>query len=132
MHCRKDAVPDRFAVDFYAAADRQGLPMGYPMGYLVSAEDIAAGLAAMASRLAFHLGSADGANRFLPAGLRLVTWERSECGGTPAAYARLLAEAARRGLRPAGDAFEEYLLDETTCARPQDFLCRLALPVEPA
>lgn len=34
--------------------------------------------------------------------------------------------------RPAGDAFEEYLLDETTCARPQDFLCRLALPVEPA
>lgn len=109
VHCRKDAVPDRFAVDFYAA-----------------------GLAAMASRLAFHLGSADGANRFLPAGLRLVTWERSECGGTPAAYARLLAEAARRGLRPAGDAFEEYLLDETTCARPQDFLCRLALPVEPA
>lgn len=130
VHCPKSAVPDRLVVDFYAAADRQGLPMGYPMGYLVSAADIAAGRAVMASRLAFHLGSADGANRFLPAGLRLVAWERSECGGTPAAYARLLAEASRRGLRPAGGAFEEYLLDETTCARPQDFLVRLALPVE--
>ena len=130
LHCRKDAVPDRLVVDFYAEADRQGLPMGYPMGCLVSAGDIAAGRAAMASRLAFHLGSADGANRFLPAGLRLVTWSRGPAGGTEAAWALLRAEAARRRLRPAGDALEEYLLDETTCARPEDFLCRLSLPVE--
>ncbi len=64
--------------------------------------------------------------------LHFSFWPAKTESGTPAAYARLLAEAARRGLRPAGDAFEEYLLDETTCARPQDFLCRLALPVEPA
>lgn len=130
LSCGKDPLPDRVIVDFYAEAERRGIPFGYPMGCLVSGEDIAAGRTDRVSRLLLPLGSDDGANACRPAGDFLVLRERTDCGGTPAAYARLLDEAAARGLRPAGDAVEEYELDEVTCADPSDFLCRIALPVE--
>lgn len=130
LPCGKDPLPDRVIVDFYAEAERRGIPFGYPMGCIVSGEDIAAGRTDRVSRLLLPLGSDDGANACRPAGDYLVLRERTDCGGTPAAYTRLLDEAAARGLRPAGDAVEEYELDEVTCADPADFLCRIALPVE--
>lgn len=124
LDCRRDDIPERVLTDFYTAADRAGLPFGYTLSCLVRAET------GRVQRLAFRLAGEDGANGAFPAGDCLVLWARGPAGGGEEAYRRLREEARARGLRPAGDAFEESLLDETTCADPEDFLWRIALPVE--
>lgn len=123
LDCRREDIPDRVLTDFYTAADRAGLPFGYTLSSLVRAET------GRVQRLAFRLAGEDGANGALPGGDCLVLWARGPAGGAAEDYRRLLEEARARGLHPAGDAFEEGILDETTCARPEDFLWRIALPV---
>lgn len=126
LDCPREDIPDRVLTDFYTAADRAGLPFGYTLSCLVAAET------GRVQRLAFRLAGEDGANGALPAGDCLVLWARGPAGGGEEAYRRLLEEARARGLRPAGEAFEESLLDETTCADPEDFLWRIALPAAEA
>lgn len=127
---RKDAPRDEWFMNFYHAAEDEGMPFGYTTGYIVPEEALAAGAWRKISHLCFRLPDASHANGWLPAGEVIAAWAKGMA--SDAAYAALAAYMEKEGLRPRGPAFEEYLLDEATNENEEDFLCRVTIPVEEA
>lgn len=128
--CRRDAVPDEAYLDFYLETERAGIPFGYPLAFLTEEDALRRGRADETAGIAFRLGSGEKANFFLPPGRYLAAWGRGGYGSSGPVYEKILAFAAKEGFRVAGCGMEEYVLDEMTCGKEADFLCRCLVRAE--
>ena len=128
--CRRDAVPDEAYLDFYLETERAGIPFGYPLAFLTEEDALRRGRADETAGIAFRLGCGEKANFFLPPGRYLAAWGRGGYGSSGPVYEKILAFAAKEGFRVAGCGMEEYVLDEMTCGKEADFLCRCLVRAE--
>lgn len=123
-------MPDEAYLDFYLETERAGIPFGYPLAFLTEEDALRRGRADETAGIAFRLGCGEKANFFLPPGRYLAAWGRGGYGSSGPVYEKILAFAAKEGFRVAGCGMEEYVLDEMTCGKEADFLCRCLVRAE--
>ncbi len=130
INCSMEDIPDDFIIDFYAQCEKLNFPLIFASGQMKSRDTVIAGRTEIISSMCFALKDAAGANSVIPKGLYVVGYVRGDYGNTDAAYRELLAFTAENGLRIAGNAYEEYLLDELAESDPDNFILKIMLRVE--
>lgn len=121
---------DDFIIDFYAKCEALHFPLIFSGGQMKSRENIEAGRTGIISRMCFTLQNPDGANAVIPKGLYAVGYTHGDYGNTEDIYKNLLTYIRENGMQIAGDAYEEYLLDELAESDPQRFVMRILIQVE--
>ncbi|QQO07886.1 MerR family transcriptional regulator [Breznakiella homolactica] len=120
-----------FLPDFYRACLKAGIPMGFPVGTLVSRKALARGEWHRPSRYFYRLPRGRySANGTKPAGLYLIGYARTDYAFTGDLYKKLFSVMKKRELRPAGNAYEEFMLDEISVPDPAEYLLRISIRVE--
>ncbi len=119
INCSMEDIPDDFIIDFYAQCEKLNFPLIFASGQMKSRDTVIAGRTEIISSMCFALK-----------GLYVVGYVRGDYGNTDAAYRELLAFTAENGLRIAGNAYEEYLLDELAESDPDNFILKIMLRVE--
>ncbi len=112
----------------YAYAGRHGIHLGYPLGAIVRQDDFTAGCTFPASR--FYFKTHRRRNAWKPAGLYAVAYARCDVPPSEEVYHRLLHYIREQNLRPCGDVYEEYPLDEMAVQDTDRFGIRLEVPVQ--
>ncbi len=131
IHLGKDEIPDAVWLDFYAACEKQHISFGYPVGFTINQENLSPGRTHVVSHLWFHLQQGKYANDAIPGGTYLQGYAQGvNPEDTDNLYQELFAFAQEQGLAIAGNAYEEYLLDEVTTANPDQYLLQISLPVQ--
>lgn len=130
VDCPLSDIPDDFVIEFYARCEEQGFPLIFSSGQTKSRENILSGRTDIVSGMCFTLKDADGANSAIPRGRYVVGHVHGDYGATDDIYKDMLAFIAQNGLRVAGDAYEEYLLDELAESDPDKFVMRVMIGVE--
>ena len=68
--------------------------------------------------------------RIRPAGPYAVTYFSGDYMNTASAYARLRDYLQEHKLKPAGPSYEESLLEDMSTANAEEFITRVAVPVD--
>lgn len=113
----------------YAYAEKHNINPGYPLGTVISFERFAKGDSSIVSR--YYLKAATGHNGSKPAGLYAIAYGRCNVWKSGAVYQRLLKFIKMRRLRPCGDAYEEYPLNEMAVQNADLHAIRIEIPVTP-
>lgn len=122
-------IADEFIIDFYAECERRNFPLIFACGQVKSRENILAGRTEIVSRMCFTLKDAAGANAVMSRGEYAVGYLFGGGENTAPLYRDLLAWIAAQGRAVAGDAYEEYLLDELAESDPRRYVMRVMIPV---
>lgn len=112
----------------YEYAGSHGINLGYPMGVMVSREDLLTGVEAPACR--YYFKSARHGNAWKPAGLYAVAYGKSEYQKPQDTYLQLLGFIRTQDLKVAGNAYGEYLLDDLAVHEPDQYYGRMEVLVE--
>ena len=123
-------ISDDFIIDFYADCEKQGFPLIFSSGQMKSMENIMAGRTGVVSNMCFTLKNDEGANSVIPKGKYVVGYVHGDYGNTDHIYGALLSFIKENGMRIAGNAYEEYLLDELAESDPANFIMRIMIRVE--
>lgn len=123
-------IADDCIIRFYDQCERLNFPLIFSGGQMKSREDILAGRTGIVSNMCFALKDSAGANAVIPRGLYAVGYVRGDYGNTCHSYRELLAYVEQQGLTVAGNAYEEYLLDELAESDPNRFVMRILLQVK--
>lgn len=115
-------------IDFWRYCQTTEVALSYPLGARISQKNLTAGGWLKPDQL--YLRTARGTTK-KPAGLYAIGYDRGNYGQTDRLYKRMLQSIRRQGYAVAGDAFEEYPLNEVSTQNPQDFLIRVAIRVKP-
>lgn len=117
---------------FYELCDREKITYGYPLGTIISRQNLLSGNYRSPSRFFFKFPKAEGAQHKLskPGGLYLTGFERAAYDGPQKIYGRLFDFMESEGLSPAGDSYEEFLLDEIAVQSRDDCLLQISIRVE--
>ncbi|MDL2229342.1 MerR family transcriptional regulator [Treponema sp. OttesenSCG-928-L16] len=116
--------------DFYRACVKNGIPMGFPVGSLVSREALERKEWHRPARYFHRLPRGRYvSNGNKPAGLYLTGYARTDYAFTGNLYKKLFSFIKREKLRPAGAAYEEFLLDEISVNNPEEYLLRISVRV---
>lgn len=120
-------ITDDFIIDFYAKCETQSFPLIFSGGQMKSKENIMAGRTDIISNMCFTLKAPAGANAVIPKGLYAVGYVHGDYGNTEHIYGELLSFIDEKGLKIAGNAYEEYLLDELAESDPDKFVMRIMI-----
>ena len=129
INCALGDIPDEFIIGFYAKCEALNFPLIFSIGQMKRRENILAGRTEIVSNMCFTLKSPMGANAAIPKGLYAVGYSRGDYGESENIYCDLLAFIEENGLETAGDAYEEYLLDELAESDPDRFVMRVMIQV---
>jgi len=80
--------------------------------------------------MCFTLKDHECANSVIPKGLYAVGYVHGDYGNTVDIYNELLAFITKKELKIAGNAYEEYLLDELAENAPDNFIMKIMIRVE--
>mgnify|MGYP002426225699 FL=1 len=125
-----DDISDDFIIDFYADCEKQGFPLIFSSGQMKSMENFMAGRTEVVSNMCFTLKNDEGANSVIPKGKYAVGYVHGDYGNTDHIYGAMLSFIKENGMRIAGNAYEEYLLDELAESDPANFIMRIMIRVE--
>lgn len=112
--------------DFYDFMQKSGYVCSYPLGSLITQHDVLHSQVRRPHRFYFRMPAGPDET---PGGLHLTGYDHGDYGETDALYARMQAYLAEHHLVMAGDAYEEYLINEISAQRPEDYLFRIIMPV---
>ncbi|ULQ58521.1 hypothetical protein K7I13_08025 [Brucepastera parasyntrophica] len=105
--------------------------MGFPVGTLVSRKSLERGDWHRPSRYFCRLPRGRYTpNGVKPAGLYLIGYARTDYAFTAGLYKKLFSFMKRQNLKPAREAFEEFLLDEISVSNPEEYLLKISVRVE--
>lgn len=90
-----------------------------------------AGKTNIVSNMYFTTTDSVGANAVIPKGLYVVGYVHGDYGETNDVYRDLLSFIEENNLQIAGNAYEEYLLDELAESDSQNFVMQVLVQVEP-
>lgn len=128
--CREQQLTEDMWTRFFDLCDQREIPYGIPVGYLIDRDSLLAGQCDVISRLFVQTSDPEVATAEIPGGTYLVGYRRGYYGETAPLYRRLLDHIESAGLRVAGHAYEEYLLDEISTSEPDEYLAQVAIQVE--
>jgi len=120
---------DNFIVDFYAKCDESGFPLMFSNGQIKSKDNINSGRVEIVSNLFFTLKSKDKANGFIPKGKYAIGYVHGDYIDTNDIYKDLLTFIKENGFQVIGNSYEEYLLDELTESKQNQFMIRVMIQV---
>lgn len=112
FEAEKSCIPDDTWIGFYMKCRKHRVAFGYPEGFMVSRENLQAGRTDIASHIICHVGKAQYANAFMPAGRYLTACAPGSFADIGPVYQALLDYAGEHQLRISGNAYEERLIDE--------------------
>lgn len=123
-----------YLADFYEYCYRRGVAYGLPAGALLRNHELLAGNWYNPAHYYYRLPEREHAqgNASTPAGWYLTGWAYADYGKTAPLYEKLFAYAQANAITLTGDAYEEFLLDEITVARPEQYLMEISIQVMPA
>lgn len=123
-------IADDFIINFYATCEKLNFPLIFSSGQIKSKENIIAGKTDIVSNMCFTLKDPECANSVIPKGLYAVGYVHGDYGNTVDIYNELLAFITKKGMKIAGNAYEEYLLDELAENAPDNFIMKIMIRVE--
>ena len=111
-------------------ANRHGINLGYPMGIMISQENLLSVTAR--PNYQYYFKRVKQGNAWKPAGLYAVAYGESEAAGSAEFFQQLLDFIRAQDLEVVGNAYGEYLLDELAVQEPEHRCGRIEIPVKPA
>lgn len=130
FHYDTNEMPDELWVRFYTNCEKRQISFCYPICYVVTYEDLRAGHYQMVSRLCFRMVDMEKANGVMPKGRYLVGYRNFHYGDTFPLYEEMCRYIEEHHLKIRGNAYEEYILDELTTCRPEDYRVKLSILLE--
>ncbi len=112
----------------YDYAIEQGVNPSYPFGGIVAQKSLKSDAAPPIFQCYFKTRKKH--NAYKPAGLYAVAYGRCELGQSGALYSCLLSFLQKKGRRIAGDAYEEYPLDELAVHEGEPYVVRIEIRVD--
>lgn len=129
IDCAIGNIVDDFVIGFYTKCEEQNFPLIFSGGQMKTKENIISGRTDIVSNMCFTLKDAAGANSKIPKGLYAVGYVHGDYGNTEDIYKDMLAFIAEKGMKVAGNAYEEYLLDELAESNPDNFIMKIMIQV---
>lgn len=122
----------RTAYDFYDLCDLQGRTYGYPLGAIIPQKALEEKGILWPIRYFFNFPQVERQkpNAEKPAGLYLICCEKSYYDVPRDSYDHLFEYMEANGYKVAGDAYEEFLLDEIAVKESDEFLVQISIRVE--
>lgn len=126
----KSRIPDEVMTEFYDGCEKKGIPFGYTAGFVVDEGDLAMGNVETASHVCFRMSSRAYANGVMPAGTYAVCYGSGDYGMVDHLYVGIWSFIADHGYRIAGNAYEEFLLDQVTTTDSDKYLIQISVKIE--
>ncbi len=130
FHHHSKNIPGEIWVDFYDSCEVNGLSYGYPTCYVIQKQDITDKKSDMISHVGIRINNKKRANHFIRKGTCLIGFGLCHYGETSNIYSRLYDYIEKNNLHIAGNAYEEYLLDEVTTADSTKYKVKVTIPIE--
>lgn len=125
----RDCISDDAWTEFYTKCKTNGVAFGYPEGFLVRQAELEAERSEVAGCILCHVGDPKYANALMPAGRYLVVCGPGSFTDTGPLYHAAFDHLRRTGLRIAGPAYEERLVDETASKEKTGQRIEVRIPV---
>lgn len=109
----------------YEYAGSHGINLGYPMGVMIPQESLLSG--AKPPDYQYYFKADRQGNAWKPAGTYAVAYGKSECQNSQDIYLGLLDYIQTQGLKVAGNAYGEYLLDDLAVKIPEQYYGRMEI-----
>ena len=119
---------DNSSISFYDFAAENGIDLGYPLGAIVSKENIESGGPLLA--LQYYFKVENDPNAYKPEGKYVVIYGRCAYGESDELYQKLFTFIEENKLRICGHAYEEYPLNELSTKDEQQYCVKIEIMVE--
>lgn len=116
------------AISFYNFAYENGIDIGYPLGAIISKEDIEAGTPLYVTQ--YYFKAINEQNSYKPEGKYAVFYGRCAYGESDDLYEKLYKFIKENNLRICSDAYEEYPLNELSTKDENQYCVKIEIMVE--
>lgn len=123
-----DKSQEESAISFYNFAAENGIDIGYPLGAIVSKEDIELGNPLYAIR--YYFKAINEQKSYKPEGKYAVFYGRCAYGESDDLYEKLYKFIKENNLRICSDAYEEYPLNELSTKDESKYCVKIEIMVE--
>ncbi|MGL4106881.1 MerR family transcriptional regulator [Clostridium sp. LP20] len=115
-------------ISFYDFAAENGFDLGYPLGAIISEENLKSGDELLAARYYFKVENDN--NSYKPEGKYVILYGRCAYGESDDLYKKLITFIEENKLRLCGDAYEEYPLNELSTIDDKQYCVKIEILVE--
>lgn len=128
----EDATEDAVG-RFYDFCDQEQIIYGYPFCTIISRQNLEKKKWNLPSYFFFKFPAEEKvlSNKIKPAGLYLIAFGEASYHSSELIYQRMWDYIEKEGLTIAGDAYEEFLLDEIAVKAPENYLLQVSMQVKP-
>ncbi len=130
VNCSWENISDDDIVDFYSNCEKLNLPLIFSGRQMKRYEDIIAGRTEIISNMYLPLRDSTNANFVMPKGKYAVGYACGDCEKPNIIYKKMLTFIEENGMKIAGNAYEEYLLDELAENDSGKFVMKIMLQVK--
>lgn len=130
LNCSWKNISDDDIIDFFSNCEKLGLPLIFSGRQMKRHEDIIVGRTEIISNMYLPLRNSAKANSTMPKGKYAVGYVCGDCEKTDIFYKELMSFIEEKGMKIAGNAYEEYLLDELAESNSGKFVMKIMLRVE--
>lgn len=119
---------DEYAISFYNFAAENGIDIGYPLGAIISKEDMESGKPFNVHR--YYFKAINVQKSYKPEGKYAVFYGRCAYGESDDLYEKLYEFIKGNNLRICSDAYEEYPLNELSMKDENQYCIKIEIMVE--
>ncbi len=130
IHCTWDEITDEMIIKFYCECETLGFPLIFSYGQMKDREYLLSGQTEIISNMCFVLKDPTRANAAIPKGKYVVSYVSGDYGDSKDIYRKLLSYIAENNLKIAGNAYEEFLIDELAESHSDRFVMKIMIAVE--
>ncbi len=120
--------PEDSSIAFYNYASENGIDIGYPLGAIISKEDIESESTLYA--IQYYFKTLNDHNSYKPAGKYAVYYGRCAYGKSDALYEKFHEFIKENNLRICSNAYEEYPLNELSTKDEDQYCVKIEIMVE--
>ena len=125
-----DNYPKDCAISFYNYASENGIDIGYPLGAIISKEDIESEKTLYA--IQYYFKTLNDHTSYKPEGKYAIYYGRCAYGESDALYENLYKFIKENNLRICSNAYEEYPLNELSIKDEDQYCVKIEIMVENA
>lgn len=123
-----DKYPEDSAISFYKYASENGIDIGYPLGAIISKEDIESGKPLYV--IQYYFKTLNDHNSYKLKGKYAVYYGRCAYGKSDSLYEKLYKFIKENNLRICSNAYEEYPLNELSTKDEDQYCVKIEIMVE--
>lgn len=129
VHTSKRHFLEDLWIDFQARLQNENAPIGYPIGVIITKEDMLKRDGDVASYMFSRMNTGFYEQEYIPEGFYLISYARADYGETERIYPKLFDYIEKNNYRVIGDAYEEYLQDEVVLQNAEEYLVRIMVQI---